>query len=81
MSEKMLVKGAYYAKQLPYSVVLVMPDDTVWSANDAPFRVLKKEELRRLPAYENAAHRRNLMTDDNEIFEFAYVQYGLEKMK
>lgn len=78
--ELMPVKGAYYAKGLPSVVVLVLPDNSVWAANLAPYRRLKKDELRRLPGYESAAYLKALMTDDNEVFEFVYFQYGLKKM-
>lgn len=63
----MKVKGAYYAPALPSSVVVVLPDDTVWMTNDAPFRILQEKELTRLPAYETPAYKRTLFTPDNEI--------------
>ena len=75
----MKVTGYYYVPGLPNSIVLVKPDGTVWRANDTPFRVLREDELKRLPGYELPAYKRNVFVPDNEIFEFAYFQYGLEK--
>lgn len=75
----MRVKGCYYAPGLPNSIVLVKPDGTVWRANDTPFRVLREDELTRLQVYELPAYQRALCTPDNEIFQFSYFQYGLEK--
>lgn len=77
----MKVKGAYYVPALPKSVVLVLPDDTVWAINDAPFRAVKEKELKHLPGYEIPALRRNVQKKENEIFAFAYSQYGLEKVQ
>ena len=77
----MKVKGAYYVPNLPNSVVIVLPDDTVWAVNTAPFRIIKEDEMSRLPAYEIPAYRKNVLTQENEVFEFCYFQYGLEKIK
>ena len=75
----MNVKFAGYADALPNSVVLILPDDTVWAANDAPFRKLQMSDLQRLRGYESPAYRRLLMNADHEVFPFVYYQYGLEK--
>ena len=76
----MNVKKACYLKEIPDTLVLVLPDNTVWKVKGGlGFRQITEKDLSRLPGYETPAMLRMILEQDNEVFPFCYFQYDLEK--
>lgn len=77
----MNVKKACYVKGIPDTLILILPNCTVWKVNGGlGFRQIAESDLSRLPGYETPAMLRIILEDqENEVFPFCYFQYGLEK--
>lgn len=49
----MLIKDAYYPRNLQTQIMLILPDDHHYIANLTPFRHITPKELHPLPAYDH----------------------------
>ena len=67
----MIVKNAWYPKQMPTKIVVELPDGSCYSADLTPFRKIRQEELQKLAIFAP------VMGD--EIPEHTLRFYGLAK--
>ncbi len=77
----MKVKSAYYAHAFPTMIVIIMPDGHTVAANMAPFRTIKEAETVAMPALDNKVARAACLRKCDELPEWAYMHYGLEKIQ
>lgn len=73
----MKIKAAYYLRNLPTKIAIVLPDGRAQITNLTPFRVVTEDELEDLVALSNPAYRRAMLQD--EIPDYAIAGYGFEK--
>jgi len=71
----MKIKAAYYLRNLPNKIAVVLPDDRAM-ITDLAFRVVTEDELKPLAALEQPAYRRAMLVD--EIPDYNLRFYGFE---
>ena len=75
----MLIKDAFYLRQMPTQIAIVLTDDRVMHTSITPFRQIDASELHPLIAMQNPVVRKNMLTD--RVPEYILRFYGLEKEK
>lgn len=73
------VKAAFYLRNLPTKVAIVLPDGQAKITNLVPFRMISENELHDLAVLNYPAYRGAFLRD--EIPEYIYRFYGLEKVE
>lgn len=74
-----LIKAAYYLRNLPTMIAIVLPDDAVKVADLTPFRNIKETEMRNLAVFDLFPACRKEMLKD-EIPDYVLRFYGLKKL-
>lgn len=72
----MKIKAAYYLRNLPTKIAVVLPDGRALITNLTPFRQITEDELSTLAAFEQPAYRRAMLVD--KIPDYTLRFYGLE---
>lgn len=73
----MVIKSAYYLRNLPTRIAVVLPDGSVKVTALTPFRRVIKSELAPMPVMDSPVVRRELLRD--EIPQYIWPAYGFER--
>ena len=75
----MIIKAAYYLRQMPTQIAIVLPNGAIMHTNLSPFRAIQENELSTLKAAENQVVRKNILVD--RIPPYVLRFYGLEEVQ
>lgn len=74
----MKIKAAYYLRNMPTKIAVVLPDNRAMITNLAP-KIVTENDLSTLAMLEQPAYRRAALVD--EMPEYNFIVYGFEKVK